>query len=204
MKRSEFSTEVAVTQLLSRWKAGDRSVEEELIAAVYPYIKAMAGANLRRVGHGLMQTTELANEAFIRLQSQQQLDWKNRAHFLAVIAAITRNVVVDLVREQMAGKRGGGAAAAELTPDSPAQSTPDTTAEQLDWMALDQALRSLAEHDPSCARLAELKLFSTMEVNELSEVLGLSAATIGREWRFAKVWLAKYLDLKVPNDYERE
>jgi RNA polymerase sigma factor (TIGR02999 family) len=185
-----FPLEQPVTALLGRWKLGDRAVEAELIAAVYPYMRALANSNLKRLGQGLMQSTELAHEAFIRLQSQHSLDWQSRAHFLAVIAAVTRNVVIDLVREQHALKRGGGEPLHEVSANDVGQ-----TSEIFDWLALDEALRTLSAQDAMCGRVTEIKLFSSMEAEEISEALGISIATIGRHWRFAKTWLAKRLEL---------
>ena len=192
-----------VTALLGRWKSGDRTVETELIAAVYPFMRALAKSNLRRLGMGLMQSTELANETFIRLQSQQELDWKSRAHFLAVIASVTRNVVIDMVREQYALKRGGGMQPRSLDMDAGGNGDELATEENsqsdiFDWIALEEALKALHAQDPNCARVSELKLFSSMEVDEISEALGISAATIGRHWRFAKTWLASRLGLQEP------
>lgn len=186
-----------VTALLGRWKSGDRSVEAELIAAVYPYMRAMAKSNLGRLGQGIVQSTELANEAFIRLQSQHQLDWQDRAHFLAVIAAVTRNVVIDMVREQHAKKRGGGELPVSLDNDiDENQFVLNAQPDMFDWIALEEAMKALELEDQMCARVCELKLFSSMEVDEISEVLEISAATIGRHWRFAKTWLARRLALQ--------
>jgi RNA polymerase sigma factor (TIGR02999 family) len=192
-----FPLEQPVTALLRRWKLGDRAVEAELIAAVYPYMRALANSNLKRLGQGLMQSTELAHEAFIRLQSQHALDWQSRAHFLAVIAAVTRNVVIDLVREQNALKRGGGEALNEVRSEEVGAASG-----MFDWVALDESLKALSAQDAMCGRVAEIKLFSSMEVDEISEALGISSATIGRHWRFAKTWLANRLELHEPNRHD--
>lgn len=202
MKEPVFSLEKPVTELLERWKSGDRAVEDELIESVYPYMRALASANLRRYGRGIAQTTELANEAYVRLQGQQSFDWKSRSHFLAIIAAVTRNVVIDLMREQYAAKRGGGAIEVISIDHADAQ-VAAIDADDFDWIALDSALKILAVEDPVCAKIAEIKLFSTMNLEQTAEACDVSVSTIGRHWRFAKVWLTKRLSVKL-NEHEFE
>lgn len=191
-----FSEEQPITALLERWRAGDRNAQSTLVDAVYPYMRNLAKANLRRLGAGFVQCTELAHEAFIRLNSQQSLDWQSRAHFLAVIASVTRNVMIDMVREQYACKRGGHEQHVDLYSlenIEPAQSG----SEVFDWIALDQALKVLAELDPVCGKIAEAKLFSAMSIEELAEAFGTSASSVSRHWRFGKSWLVRELDLKL-------
>lgn len=189
-----FPHEQPVTALLERWRSGDQDAQDALLQTIYPYMRQLASANLRRLGDGLMQSTELAHEAFLRLNLQQTLDWKSRAHFLAVIATVTRNVVIDLIRERNAAKRGGNE---QHTPvdELVDLDQPHCADSVFDWIALDQALTLLAKEDTDCAKVAEAKLFSSMEVGEISEALGISPATIGRHWRFAKSWLVKQLEL---------
>jgi len=202
MNEPVFSFEKPVTELLERWKSGDRAVEGELIESVYPYMRALASANLRRYGRGIAQTTELANEAYLRLQGQQTFDWKSRSHFLAIIAAVTRNVVIDLMREQYASKRGGGSINVISIDHADAQ-IPATDDEDFDWIALDCALKALAVEDPVCAKVAEIKLFSAMNIDQIADACELSVSTIGRHWRFAKVWLTKRLSVKLnENEFE--
>jgi RNA polymerase sigma factor (TIGR02999 family) len=199
MNEPIFSFERPVTALLERWKSGDRAVEDELIKAVYPYMRALASANLRRYGRGIAQTTELANEAYLRLQGKQNFDWQSRSHFLAIIAAMTRNVVIDLMREKYAAKRGGSIDVISIDHED-AQHAASAEDEGFDWIALDSALKALANEDPICAKVAEIKLFSAMNIEQIADACELSTATIGRHWRFAKVWLTKRLSVKLDDN----
>ncbi len=196
MNEPVFPLEKPVTELLDRWKSGDRAVEAELIKAVYPYMRALARANLRRYGRGIAQTTELANEAYLKLQGQQAFDWKSRSHFLAIIAAVTRNVVIDLMREQNAAKRGGRSIDLISIDHADAQAAA-TQEDEFDWVAIDSALKALCIEDPICAKIAEIKLFSTMNIDQIADACELSTSTIGRHWRFAKVWLTQRLSVKL-------
>ena len=191
-----FSSSQPVTQLLERWRVGDRAAQSTLVEAIYPYMRNLANANLRRFGVGLAQSTELAHEAFIRLDALNTLDWKSRAHFLAVVASVTRNVVIDLAREQSAQKRGAQNQRISLE-ELDSADEPYAYSAIFDWIALDQALTTLAGQDKVCADVAEAKLFSSMEVDQIAEALAISPATIGRHWRFAKTWLVAQLNLDV-------
>ena len=191
-----FPASQPITALLERWRVGDRAAQSTLVEAIYPYMRNLANANLRRMGANVAQSTELAHEAFIRLNSLSTLDWKSRAHFLAVVASVTRNVVIDIAREQSSQKRDGNNHQISLD-DLTSTEEPITHSDAFDWIALDQALKSLALNDAVCAKVAETKLFSNMEVDEISEVMSISPATIGRHWRFAKTWLVAQLNINL-------
>lgn len=182
-----------ITQWLEQWKRGDRSVEQSLISAVYPVLRAAAAGQLRRAGsRATLSATDLAHDAYLRLQRQQCVDWRSRDQFFAIAATVVRRVWIDALRERNAGKRAGGkwmlglddAQAAELAQPCDA----------MDWIALDQALLRLSALDADVARVVELKLFSVLDAERIAEVCGSSVATVGRQWRFAKAWLAKELD----------
>lgn len=183
----------AVTDLLGRWQSGDRSVEQELMTIVYPVLRVICAAHVRRSsGVMTMQATELANEAYEKLAGQVGLAWSDRDHFYAHAATVIRRLVVDYMRSKGSIKRGGGL---------PLLSLQDLTEDQIpaldetvDWLSVDEALRALADLDGDCARVVELKFFSGLATEKIAEVCGSSVATIGRQWRFSRAFLSKHLD----------
>ncbi len=188
-----------ITQMLTQWKSGDRSVENALIAEVYPILRSVAASQIRRVGgHLTLGATELAHEAYIRLQRQQLVDWQNRDQFFAITATIVRRVLVDYLRERHAEKRAGGKlmiALEDVHADELSQAS-----EIVDWIALDQALTKLQTMDIDVARVVELKLFSILNADQIAVACESSVATVGRQWRFAKSWLAKELNAPTIED----
>jgi RNA polymerase sigma factor (TIGR02999 family) len=188
----------SITELLDRWKRGDRSVEDALATDIYPVLRELARAQVRRHGGALtLRATELANEAYERLHVQQGVNWQNRAHFHAIAATLMRRVVVDYLRERQAEKRGGDQLFIALD-DMQQRETP-SQGDHVDWLAVDQALTEFAQAAPDAARVVELRLFSGLTKEEIAEVCGSSRATVGRQWRFARAWLAERLDV-VPGD----
>lgn len=183
----------SITALLEDWKAGDRSVENALLRQVYPVLRALAQSQVRRnAGVLSLGATELAHEAYERLHRQQQVDWRNRDHFYAIAATVIRRVVVDYLRERSAEKRGGDLIFVGL--DSLSNENFAVQDTMIEWLALDQALNDLAEADPECARVVEMRLFSGLGVEQIAEVTQTSTATVGRQWRFARAWLSERLD----------
>ena len=186
-----------ITALLARWKAGDRSVEGDLVSWIYPTLRELARAQMRRQGRAMtLQATELANEAYVRLIQQQGVDWQTRDHFAAISATVLRRVVVDYLRERQTEKRGSGIDG--LTLDGARANEIPGAGEYLDWLALDQALNALAVADPAVAKVVELRLFSGLEVDQIAAYCGSSSATVGRQWCFAGNWLAAQLQLEAP------
>jgi RNA polymerase sigma factor (TIGR02999 family) len=181
-----------ITELLSRWRGGDDSVENELVNRVYPVLRELARAQVRRHRGLTMRATELANEAYVRICRQRGVDWQNRDHFYAIAATVMRRVVVDYQRERGRQKRGGGVPFVPL--ESLARSETPIDPDRVDWIAVDQALNDLAAADPLTARVVELRLFSGLTVEQIAGVCGTSTATVGRQWRFGRVWLADRLD----------
>lgn len=174
-----------VTELLLAWSEGDREALEALTPLVYQELKKIAEGYLRRerADHTL-QPTALAHEAYIKLIDQQHVQWRNRAHFYGIAAQAMRRILVDHARARLAGKRGSGGAVVSL---DEAVDVSDERASQL--VALDEALKTLAELDPQNCRVVELKYFGGMTLEETAEVLGISRATVIREWKMAKAWL---------------
>jgi RNA polymerase sigma-70 factor, ECF subfamily len=185
-----MDTSPDVTRLLLAWSDGDREALEELTPLVYRELKRLAESYLRRErpGHTL-QPTALAHEAYIKLIDQQSVRWRNRSHFFGIAAQAMRRILVDHARARLAGKRGAGGA---VVPLDEGIDVSDQRAERL--LALDDALDRLAQLDPAKGRVVELKYFGGMTLEETAEVLGVSRATVIREWRMAKAWL--YGELK--------
>ena len=173
-----------VTQLLLAWSDGDSEALEKLTPLVYRELKRLAERNMRRerAGHTL-QPTALAHEAYIKLINQQNVRWQNRAHFFGIAAQAMRRILVDHARARLAERRGGGLAVS-------LDEAIDVSDERADHLiALDEALKTLAELDPQQSSVVELKYFGGMTLEETAEVLGVSRATVIREWRMAKAWL---------------
>lgn len=172
-----------VTKLLHDWRAGDERSLERLMPLVYQVLRDRAAAYLarERAGHTL-QPTALVHEAFVRLVGQRGVDWQNRAHFLAVTARVMRQILIDHARGRRAAKRGGRRVT--LSNDLVMEAPRD-----IDVIAIDDALIELQEIDPRQAKLVELRFFGGLNIEETAEVLGISAATVKREWRMAKAWL---------------
>jgi RNA polymerase sigma factor (TIGR02999 family) len=184
-----------VTQLLVAWTNGNRAALEELIPVVYPELRRIAGRYLRRerVGHTL-QPTALVHEAYVKLIDQNRAQWQNRAQFFGVAAQLMRRILVDHAREHKADKRGGGARPVTLV-DAMAAS-PDRG---IDVLALDEALARLTTLYPEQGRLVELRYFGGLTIEETSEVLGQSPATVKRQWAVARAWLLANLTEAEPS-----
>jgi RNA polymerase sigma factor (TIGR02999 family) len=181
-----------ITDLLGRWKTGDRSIEDELITIVYPMLREIAAGQVRRTSGKLtLQATELANEAFLTLARKHAIDWQNRDHFYAIAATVIRRVVVDHLKHRGRVKRGGRLPLVAL--DELREDQLPVVDESVDWIGLDEALTELAGVDRDCARVVELKFFSGLTTEKIAEVRGSSVATVGRQWRFARAWLVKRL-----------
>jgi len=179
----------SVTQMLAAWAGGDQTALEQLTPLVYEELRRLARQRMRRErpGHTL-QTTALANEAYLRLVDQTQVRWQNRAHFFAIAAQQMRRILVDYARRRLYQKRGGGALQVTL-----AEAEGLTDEHTPDLVALDEALRSLAEVDPRRAQVVELKFFGGLTNEETAEVLKVSTGTVERDWTIAKAWLHSQL-----------
>lgn len=178
----------AVTDLLHRWRGGEAEAIDELMQAVYPELHRLAARYLRgeRRDHTL-QPTALVNEAYLRL-IRSKVDYNDRVHFLAIAARVMRRVLVDHANARNAQKRGGDRLRVTL---SDAKLGIDGAAP--DVLALDEALLRLAELDERKSRVVELHFFGGLTYDETAEALGVSVATVNRELRFAKAWLASDL-----------
>ena len=187
-------SEAPITALLRRWREGDRSAEQPLAAEIYPILRDLARSHLRRnPGLLTLRTTELANEAYLRLAEQQVIDWQNRDHFFAIAATVMRRVVVDYIRMRTAEKRGGQVEIVQLESNEVGDMV--GRGDLAEWLDVDRALTDLARDDPDTARVIELRLFSGLTTERIAEVCGTSVATVGRQWRFARAWLSERLEL---------
>lgn len=179
----------AVTQLLVEWGKGDRGALEKLTPLVYEELKRLATRYLRRERREhTLQSTALVHEAWLRLIDQKHVHWQNRAQFFGIAAEMIRRILIDHARNRQAAKRGDGAL--KLTLDD-ALAAPDIR--DLDLVALDDALQDLAKFDPQQSRMVELRFFAGLSIEESAEVLGVSPATVKREWAAARAWLYREL-----------
>ncbi|HKR60856.1 MAG TPA: sigma-70 family RNA polymerase sigma factor [Pyrinomonadaceae bacterium] len=182
-----------VTQLLTGWRNGDRAALDALLPVVYEELRKQAARYLRheRVGHTL-QTTALIHEAYIRLVDQKNVHWQNRAHFFGIAAQLMRRILVDHARTKKRAKRGGSDIRVTFNDANVMGQSKD-----LDIVALDEALEHLATIDEQQSRIVELRFFSGLTVEETAEVLGISPATVKRDWSMAKAWLHRELSGEV-------
>jgi RNA polymerase sigma factor (TIGR02999 family) len=182
----------AVTQLLVDWGNGDRQALEKLTPLVYQELKRLATRHLRRERREhTLQSTALVHEAWLRLIDQNHVHWQNRAQFFGIAAEMIRRILIDHARNRQAAKRGNGAIKLSL---DEALGAPDCR--DFDLVALDDALKDLAKLDPKQGQLVELRFFAGLSIEESAEVLGVSPATVKREWAVAKAWLYRELSAR--------
>ena len=185
---ASFMADDNVTQILERLTDGDGRAPQELLPLVYDDLRRLARAYFsnERSEHTL-QPTALVHEAYIRLVNWEGVDWKNRAHFFAVAAEVMRKVLIDHARKRGSQKRNGGQ---RIVLDD-ALSIPDNG--PLDILDLDDALTTLEKLDPRQSKVVELRFFGGLSIAETAFVLGVSEATVRREWTFAKAWFQREL-----------
>lgn len=181
-----MSNQQDITRLLVEWTAGEQKALDKLLPLVYRELHGIAHRQLRResLNHTL-QTTALVHEAYLKLIDQTRASWQNRSQFFAVAAQIMRRILIDRARKSLREKRGGDAVKISLNEGNIDIS--DERAAEL--VALDEALKRLAESEPSKAKLVELRYFGGLSIEETAEVLGISTATVIRQWRLVKAWL---------------
>ena len=176
-----------VTRLLLAWRQGKQDALDQLIPIVYEELRQQAHRYLQREqrGHSL-QTTALINETYLRLLDCNKIGWKNRAHFFAITAQMMRHILVDYARSRRSQKRGGGLEKTTLD-----ENLTISIARNSDLVALDDALNALALIDERRSRVVELRFFGGLSIEETAEALGVCPDTVVRDWRLAKVWLAR-------------
>ena len=190
-----------MTELLRAWGAGDSQASDALVRLVYAELRRQAQLALRHENEGhTLQPTALVHEAWLRLGRQDEARWESRTQFFAVAAQMMRRVLVDHERTRRASKRGGGAVqvslsdAARSVAELGAQQADGAPLDAVDVIALDDALARLAALDPQKARLVDLRYFAGLSIPEAAAVLGVSLATVGREWAIARMWLRRELE----------
>jgi RNA polymerase sigma factor (TIGR02999 family) len=173
--------------LLLEWGNGDETALEQLIPLVYVELHQIARRCMasERTGHSV-QATALVHEAYLRLVDTPDVDWQDRAHFLAVSARVMRRILVDHARARLSQKRGGGAEKVSLDDVLVVASDP-----RQDFVALDDALNALAAFDERKSRVVELRFFGGLSVEETASALGVGPDTVMRDWRLAKAWLQR-------------
>jgi RNA polymerase sigma factor (TIGR02999 family) len=186
-----------VTQLLAAWSAGDRQALDRLMPLVHAELRRLARSHVRRERrpNHTLQTTALVNEAFVRLVEQKRVRWQSRSHFFGIAATVMRRMLIDHARRTAADKRGAGAAHVPLDELRIAAPTQD-----VDLLALDQALERLVEMDPRLGQLVELRFFVGLSIDETARVMRISAATVSREWQTARLWLRRELTVGAVHD----
>jgi RNA polymerase sigma factor (TIGR02999 family) len=177
-----------VTELLARWSQGDGAARDALIPVVYDELRRLARRCLAGQDHHTLQSTALVHEAYLRLVGQASLRAENRTHFLAIAASLMREILVDQARSRNAAKRG--ASCVTIAFDERV-ALPKTR--ELDLVALDDALKTLTELDARQSQIVDLRFFGGLSIEEASQVLEVSPATVKREWATARLWLQREL-----------
>lgn len=184
-----MSAQGDVTQILSAVSKGDRGAVDDLLPIVYDELKRRAASMMRREREGhTLQPTALVHEAFLELVNQDRVDWQGRAHFFAVASHLMRRILVDHARSRLREKRGGKAERISLD-----EGLGLSVERDADVLALDDALKALAEEDPQQAELVAMRFFGGLSVEECAAVLGVSKRTVEAEWTLIKAWLRRQL-----------
>lgn len=182
-------TSAGITQLLERWSNGEENARDELMPLVYDELHRLAVTYLRRERRQhTLQPTALVNELFLKFSEQERMSWRNRAQFFGVAAQMMRRILVDYARAHYASKRGGDRYCVSLRNIAAFGAQPEA-----DLLALHDVLNKLEQIDPDQARIVELKFFGGLTIKEIEEVMGISHATVEREWKLAKAFLKREL-----------
>lgn len=188
----QFSHEQITMLVRESWNGNQQSTNQ-LMALIYPRLKAVAGRELRNLGDGhTIQTTDVLHEAYIKLLDQRATDWQDRNHFFAIAARLIRRIVIDYIRRRSRTKRGGQAIKVNID-DLQGQVHDNNKTQIIDWLAIDQALSGLEDVDNNLVQVVELRYFAGFSLPEVAKAMGVSEATISRRWRFAKAWLQREL-----------
>ena len=179
-----------ITRLLGRVVGGDREAVDILFPMVYEHLRKLAQNQLRqeRKDHTL-NATALVHEAYLKLVDQHEVSWQNRVHFYALAATAMRRILIDYARRRKAGKRGGDQV--QITLNEEIMSS-DTKTDRL--IELDEALNRLETVHPRQCKVVELRFFAGLKEDEIAESMNVSVATVKRDWRLARAWLARELE----------
>jgi RNA polymerase sigma factor (TIGR02999 family) len=177
-----------ITELLVGWGQGNADAQEALVPLVYDELRRIARRHLRRQRpNHTLESAALVNEAYLRLVQQESPKWQDRAHFFGVAAQAMRHILVDYARSRLAAKRGAGAR--RFTLDTKIALAQQGKNEEVDLVSLDDALNTLAGLDRRQSRIIELRFFGGLSIQDTAVVLGMSHATVEREWATARMWL---------------
>lgn len=176
-----------ITALLHSWSQGDHAARETLIQTIYPELKSIARSRRHKSNEPIMQTTEIVNEAYLKLLDQRT-SWTNRAHFLAIAATLMRRIVLDAARSRRQMKHGGDQIRVTLD-----ETIGGGDGVSLDWLAIDDSLNKLSQASSDAAQLVELRVFAGMTLEDAAEAMGIGRTTAVRKWRLARAWLADHL-----------
>jgi RNA polymerase sigma-70 factor (ECF subfamily) len=174
--------ETEVTLLLREWGGGDRAAFDKLLPIIYNELRRLAHNFLNKERSDSLQTTELVHEAYLKLTHQHSVDWQNRSHFFAIASQAMRRILIDAARERRAIKRDGIKVSLDDTPSIPVEVNENL-------LALDLALNELATFDEQQSKIIELRYFGGLTIEETAEVLGISPATVKRDWTMGRTWL---------------
>jgi RNA polymerase sigma-70 factor (ECF subfamily) len=188
--------ELELTALLADWRAGDGEAGKQLMAVAYDHLRRLAAYYLRRErSDHTLQATELVSELYVKLFSSEPVEWQDRVHFFAVASRQLRRILVDHARAKRADKRGGNCVKLSLTAIvGLVQSV------EIDLLEIEEALAQLEASDPRAAAGVELRFFAGLTESEIAEALGISLATLRRDWKFSRAWLLSRL---LPATHER-
>jgi RNA polymerase sigma factor (TIGR02999 family) len=187
MSESAESESSIVAGLLQRWSQGDKEALDQLLTHLYRDIHAIAVRELRHERQLTIRPTALVNEAYMRLAGLNQMQWRDRAHFLSMAARVTRQALVDEARQRRAGKRDGGE---PVTLSDENLGSADAPYDALD---VDALLTELETFDKVAAEVVSLRIFGGLSIEEAAEALGISVATVNRRWATGKAWLTREL-----------
>ncbi len=189
MNESAIRPEQNITQLLLKWSSGDKAALDDLIPIVYNELRKLAANYLRhRSGSNSLQSTALVHEAYVRLADNTNISMEHRAQFFGLAAKVMRDILVDHARKRLSPKGGGRQLHLSLSAADRFSSKPE-----IELIALDDALRQLAETNPKHSRVVELRFFGGLTIDETAQVMNLSHATTERYWSFARAWLRSEL-----------
>jgi len=181
-----------VTELLRAWRQGDDAALDRLVPLVHAELRRVARSHIRREGPGhTLQATALVHEVYLRLVGLDRLTLNDRTHLFAVAATLMRQILVDHARRKRADKRGGAVTMMSLD-----EVTPVSQTSIVDVLALDQALDALSARDARQCRVVELRFFAGLSIDETAQAIGVSAATVEREWAMARAWLHRRLSVQ--------
>jgi RNA polymerase sigma factor (TIGR02999 family) len=179
-----------ITAVLRAVREGDSAAVDRLFAVVYDELRRVAhGQRIRWQDDATLNTTALVHETYLKLVGNSSQDWRDRAHFFAVAAQAMRHILVNYAERRVAAKRGGGAVHISLDEANP---VPIEAAEEL--LALDEALQALARENARQAQVVECRFFGGLGIRETADALGISSATVERDWAAASAWLRRTLE----------